>query len=137
MALDDEPDDAPEVDTGDAPEDQFSVDEPDAEPETAIFTYDEDSLNLCVDFDAHPDGKKAIAKLGAKVIDEFDDDFESSASWRENVAANWKLFAGDLPPKEWPFKHAANVHVPLMFEMSNPSMRSAGFGRFSTFARSR
>lgn len=116
MALDDEVDETPEVDTGDAAEDQFSVDETDAEPQSEIFTYDEDSLNLCVEFDAHPDGKKALAKLGAKVIDEFDDDFESCARWRENVAADWKLFAGDLPPKTWPFQHAANVHVPLMLE---------------------
>jgi hypothetical protein len=112
----DDQDLTPEADIGVAPEDEFSTDDPDAEPQPEVFTYNEDSLNLCEDFDTHPDGKKALEKLGAMVKDHFDDDFESSAKWREGVAADWKLFAGDLPPKNWPFKNAANVHIPLMLE---------------------
>lgn len=118
--LDSSPDneipDEPEVDTGVAPEDEYSVEEPDAEAPEEIFTYDEDSLNLCYDFEKHPDGVKALKAIGDKVVNEFDDDWESCDRWRSKVAADWKLFSGDLPPKTWPFKDAANVHIPIMME---------------------
>jgi hypothetical protein len=115
MALDDE-EMFPEVDTADAPVDEYAVDgEPD-EPVEDVFTYDEDSLNLAADFDAHPDGQKAIQKLGNRVIDEFDADWASAEVWRKRVADDWRLFAGDLPEKDFPYKDAANVHVPIALE---------------------
>jgi hypothetical protein len=107
-----------EADTSVAPEDQYAI-EPAADgepPEAQPFVYDEDSLNLAEVFDADPVGKKALAKIGNKVIDDFDSDYESSTEWRKRIAADWKLFAGDLPEKLFPWKDAANVHVPLMLE---------------------
>lgn len=113
---DDMPTEEPTIDASESPDDQFSVDEPDAEPAAGVFTYDEDSLNLAEDFDKHPDGQKAIKKLAQKIVDEFDSDWESCEVWRERNAADWKLFAGDLPTKDFPYKDAANVHVPIMLE---------------------
>lgn len=119
-ALDSSPDnqipDETEVDTGVAPEDQFSVDGPEEEGEPQPFVYDEDSLNLAEVFDTHPDGKKALTKLGAKIVDEYDEDREGCAEWVKKQADNWKLFAGDLPMKDFPYENAANVHVPIMLE---------------------
>jgi hypothetical protein len=116
--LDDELDlDAPvEIDDANAPADEYAVEGETDEPVTDVFTYDEDSLNLCDEFDAHPEGQKAIQKLGNKVIDEFDSDWESASNWRKRGADDWKLFAGDLPEKEYPWKDCANVHVPIMLE---------------------
>lgn len=108
--------DSPPIDTAESPEDQFPVDAPADDTEPAPFLYDEDSLNLAEDFDAHPDGKKAIKKLAQKIVDEFDSDWESCEVWRKRNAEDWKLFAGDLPMKDFPYKDAANVHVPIMLE---------------------
>ena len=114
MAYDEE---QPEVDDTDAPEDTYSVDEtPDGEPQEEVFAYDEDSLNLAIDFDAHPEGKKCLKKLGNKIVDEFDSDWESCTQWRQRIADDWQLFAGDLPEKDFPYKDAANVHVPIALE---------------------
>ena len=86
------------------------------EPAQDSFVYDEDSLNLALDFDSHPDGIKALKKLGEKVVDDFDRDFASCEEWRVRQAENWLLFSGDLPRKDFPYENAANVHVPIMLE---------------------
>jgi hypothetical protein len=109
-------DEAPTVDTSTAPEDQYATDGAEEQGEPSPFVYDEDSLNLAEDFDTHPDGQAAIKKLGNKIVDEFDSDYASCEPWRKKQADDWKLFAGDLPPKEFPYKDAANVHVPIMLE---------------------
>lgn len=110
-------DDQPEVDDTDAPEDTYSVDDNhEGEPQEEVFAYDEDSLNLAIDFDAHPEGKKCLKKLGNKIVDEFDSDWESCTQWRQRIADDWQLFAGDLPEKDFPYKDAANVHVPIALE---------------------
>ena len=114
---DNEAPDEPEADTSVAPEDQFSTDAPDEEePKDEVFTYDEDSLNLAPVFDDNPEGKKALKKLGDKIVDEYDDDVQNCSEWVKKQAEDWKLFSGDLPAKDWPYKNAANVHVPLMLE---------------------
>lgn len=117
MALDDELLD-PEigVDTEIPEEDMVEVDASVEEPVDESFVYDEDSLNLAFDFDAHPDGVKALKELGQKVVDDFDRDWESCAEWRNRQADNWLLFSGDLPKKDFPYADAANVHVPIMLE---------------------
>lgn len=105
-----------EADMGDSSQDQYSVDEPTDDAKADVLVYDEDSTNLAVDFAKHPDGEAALKKLGNKIVDEFDEDFEMSEPRRKRIADDWKLFAGDLPMKEWPFKNAANANVPIMFE---------------------
>lgn len=111
-------DDITEVDPADAPEDTYSVldDAGLHEPQEEVFAYDEDSLNLATDFDTHPEGKKCLKKLGNKIVDEFDSDWESCTEWRQRIADDWQLFAGDLPEKDFPYKDAANVHVPIALE---------------------
>jgi len=119
MALEDEvvsDDVQPMADLGSLPSDDYSVDDLGEEAKPDVLVYDEDSTNLAVDFAKHPDGEKALTKLGNKIVDEFDDDFEGSEPRRKRIAADWKLFAGDLPPKEWPFANAANANVPIMME---------------------
>lgn len=116
MALEEEltENEAPEADMSEAPADEYSVDTPVEETKEEMLVYDEDSTNLAVDFAKHPDGEKALKKLGNKIVDEFDSDFEASEPRRKRIAEDWKLFAGDLPPKEWPYKNAANANVPIM-----------------------
>ncbi len=103
-----------EPDLTEDPADEYSVDVPLDEEKPEVLVYDEDSTNLVVDFQKHADGKAALKKLGNKVVDEFDDDFEASEPRRKRIAEDWKLFAGDLPPKEWPYANAANANVPIM-----------------------
>lgn len=86
------------------------------EAEPAPFVYDEDSMNLAEDFDAHPEGKVALKRLGDEIVDNFDSDWQSCERWRQRNADNWKLFCGDLPEKTFPYADAANVHVPIMME---------------------
>lgn len=107
----------PQADTETAAEDFYEVGGGEAEePKDEVFAYDEDSLNLAIDFDAHPEGQKALKQLGNKIIDEFDADWKSCTEWRQRIADDWQLFAGDLPAKDFPYKDAANVHVPIALE---------------------
>ena len=112
----DEPESQLEIDT-ETPDDEYLELDGDVPlPEEESLIYDEDSLNLAVDFAAHPDGKAALKKLGHKVVDDFDTDWEGSAQWRERCAENELLFVGDLPKKDYPYQGAANVHSPIMLE---------------------
>lgn len=77
---------------------------------------DDDEQNLAAVFMAHPDGKEALAKISKQVITDFDDDWEATEEYRQRMADDWKLFAGELPKKEWPYDKSANAHLPLMLE---------------------
>lgn len=80
------------------------------------FVYDEESPNLVPAFEDHPKGIEALEKIKTQVLDDFEDAKESTEECRKKTADNWKLFTGDLPQKDWPFKNAANAHIPLMFK---------------------
>lgn len=82
------------------------------------FKYDEDSPNLVIDFQLHPDGIKALRKIADKVDSDFKMAWDSTEEYRQRIADDYKLFTGDLPPKDWPHKNAANAHVPIMLENS-------------------
>lgn len=84
--------------------------------DVAPFEYDEESPNLAVDFDGHPEGVEAMRKIAMRVKEDFDEAWEGSAEYRDRVRDDHLLFAGDLPPKEYPYKGAANPHIPLMLE---------------------
>jgi len=107
---------APEVDASESLADEYTVEGEEEAAKSEVLVYDEDSLNLVFDFEKHQDGEKAIEKLANKIVDEFDDDFECSEPRRKRIAEDWKLFAGELPPKEWPYANAANANVPIMME---------------------
>ena len=116
---DEEPnyDDEVGIDETDDPADTVTIDDGEqAAPVDDSFVYDEDSLNLATDFDAHPDGQDALKKLGTKIVDEFESDWESCSKWRQQNADDWRLFCGDLPAKSGDFAWSANVHVPIMLE---------------------
>lgn len=82
------------------------------------FTYDVDAINMVVDFQGHETGKKVLKKIGDQVLGDFERAWDSSEEYRQRVAADYKLFTGHLPPKNFPFKGAANPHIPIMLENS-------------------
>lgn len=115
----------------DEPEDQ---DSPEEEQEEQSIVYDEDALNLVPAFKGSEEGKRFLKRISNKVDADFEADWESSRAYRERQASDWKLFAGDLPPKDFPFTDAANPHLPLMLEnLSRLCFRATGelFGDWS------
>lgn len=91
---------------------------PDASDEEELppFEYKEDSLNLVVDFMLHPDGKKALEEISDRVIRECDMDWKGSEAYRNRCTENWKLFAGELKEKDYPWKDCANPNVPILLK---------------------
>lgn len=80
------------------------------------FTYSDDEDNLVRTFEAHPKGLKALKRIADKVIKDFEEAKDATAEYREKMAEDWKLFAGELPSKPYPFEGCANLHVPIMLE---------------------
>lgn len=111
------PEEFPEVEVGAPLEgEEEEQDEP--------FVYDEEQPNLVEQFISHPDGKKELRTIADEVKRNFDSDFESAEEYRNRVADDWRIFAGELPAKDWPFDGAANGHVPVMIEnISRVTMR--------------
>lgn len=83
------------------------------------FIFDEDSPNLVAAFEGHPDGMKALEKISAYVIEKTDEAEKSTAPYRDRLAEDNKLLAGDLEPKTFPYKDCANMNIPLMRENLN------------------
>lgn len=78
------------------------------------LSYDEDSENIAADLSTTPAGQKYLSELSKTCLDRFDSAWESTEQWREKTAKNWRLFAGELPPKQPPFENVPNPHVPIM-----------------------
>jgi hypothetical protein len=78
--------------------------------------YDEDDPNLVEVFVKSEVGRKWLKKIARRVREDFDADFESTTEYRERFAADFRIFAGELPPKEFPYKESANAHLPYMLE---------------------
>jgi hypothetical protein len=99
--------------------------------------YDLNVPNIALEWAKHEPGKEELKLLGDDIIQKHDECYDSSEKYRKNVAKNWALFTGDLPPKEYPFKDCANANVPIIIEnISRNSMRAFGelFGDwFSVF----
>lgn len=106
----------------------------DGEPSKQIV-YDEDSLNLVEDFVKSEEGKEYLRKIASKVDSDYTADWDSSEGYRTRNSEDWKLFAGDLPPKLAPFEDMSNPHLPLMLEnISRLCFRATGelFGDWTT-----
>jgi hypothetical protein len=104
----------------------IAFDEP-VEGEDELFIYDEDEPNLMEAFANHPVGRDYLDQIRDRVIHEFDSAWESTEEYRARFRDDWKIFCGDLPPKNYPWENAANTHVPIMLEnLSRLSARSAG-----------
>lgn len=107
----------------------------DVKEEDKVPAYDDDSLNLVEHFAQSKQGKEYLKKISTKVSDDFEADWKASEQYRQRRKDDWKIFAGDLPPKTYPFKDAANPHVPLMLEnLSRLCYRLTGelFGDWQT-----
>lgn len=116
-------DDPEEFTPQDEPE---NLGEDDNEPKKAIV-YDEDSLNLAEDFQKSEEGKEYLRKISNKVDQDYQADWDSSEEYRRRNSEDWKLFAGDLPPKLAPFEDMSNPHLPLMLEnISRLCFRATG-----------
>lgn len=85
-------------------------------PVPKLPVYHEDDPNLVPAFLASEEGRDALRDIADQVKRDFDSDFESSAKFRKRVAEDFALLVGDLKPKRWPWKDAANAHVPSMLE---------------------
>lgn len=97
-------------------EEEENVGGDEGEPEEKTFVYDENAENLVDTFMEHQEGQEAIRAISAMVRDTFRDDWEGAEEWRRRQGEDWKLFTGDLPPKDFPFENCANGHVPIMLE---------------------
>lgn len=86
--------------------------EPDEEP----LLYDDDDLNLAEVFEAHPEGRIALKELSSLILDNFQNDWDSSEKYRERMSSDWAIFSGELPEKDFPFPDSANPNVPIMLE---------------------
>lgn len=104
-----------EIEVIDGPEEDVAL-EPEVDEDEKPFVYDDDSPNLARDFADHPIGVKELKKVAETVRTNFDNGFRDSEGFRKRFENDWKLFTGVLPAKEWPWKDAANVHIPLMME---------------------
>lgn len=80
------------------------------------FEYDEEEPNLVDAFMSHTDGQEALKDISSKVRKDFEEAWSSTEEYRARKAKDWLIFTGNLPPKEFPFKNAANCHVPIMIE---------------------
>ncbi len=78
--------------------------------------YDEEEPNLVFTFMKSETGRKWLKRIAKRVIDDFEEDWQSTAEYRERKAADFKIFAGDLPKKTFPYESSANAHVPYMLE---------------------
>lgn len=95
---------------------EVEVEEPEAEPETLITLEDEELPNLVPVLMKSKKGKDALAKLSERALEDIEKASDGQREFCEKAAKNWKLFAGDLPPKEIPFTDCANLHVPVAVE---------------------
>jgi hypothetical protein len=89
--------------------------EDDTEAEEELV-YDDEEANLVPVFEETQAGRDALKDISDKVIMDFDDAWDACEEYRERKADEWKIFSGDLPPKDFPHEDCANAHVPIMLE---------------------
>lgn len=112
--------------TGDAPilmrddEDEATADVPlddeESSEDAGFPEYDDNSPNLALDWMGHDQGKEELKEIADLVCANFEEAFESTEEYRDRATRDWNLFVGDLPAKTFPFKDAANCHVPIALE---------------------
>lgn len=87
-----------------------------AEEEFVLTEEDEQLPNLVDAFMGSELGRQALKKLSSRILDDIDGAIDAREEYVDRVAKDWKLFAGDLPPKTAPFEDCANLHVPIAIE---------------------
>lgn len=109
--------------------------EDEGEKPEAMEPYDEESDNLVEHFEQSVEGTRFLKKLASYILDDFEREWQAQEEYREKTADNWRLFAGELKPKEEPFKDSANFHIPLSLEhITRVATRATGelFGDWSS-----
>ncbi len=59
-------------------------------------------------------GEAALKEMGRVVVEEFNADEESRTEWKENIAAQIKLFTSFMGTKSLPWTGCSNVNLPLL-----------------------
>ena len=77
----------------------------------------EEEGNIAKKLDGSAKGRNWVKDFLERTVERKDNCVEGSRQFREKTAANWAIFAGDLPPKQPPFEHCANPNVPLLLEV--------------------
>jgi hypothetical protein len=90
--------------------------EDEVETEAPELVYNEEEPNLVPIFLEHPEGEDILRKIADRVKTDFDDDWESTEEHRERRADTWKLFSGQLDPKDFPWTDCANGNIPIVLE---------------------
>jgi hypothetical protein len=124
-----------EEDILEVPLDESDPDLEDGADEEGEFIYDENAINMVVDFVVHKKGREALKEIAEQVLSDFDSAWDASEEYRERAAHSYKLFTGDLPPKNFPFKDSSNAHVPILLENGSRlvfRIASELFGDWST-----
>lgn len=91
---------------------------PGGEKKLPELDIDEDASNLVTELldRKGSGGLEALREIARSMVEDFDEAWEGSADYRARRAADLKILLCDLPPKDFPFEDAANVHVPQMLE---------------------
>lgn len=114
----DAPEDILEVETGES----LDVDRDDFES-----SWDRGAANIVEEWQGTQLGDEALKEVSEEVRANFDAMWESNAPRREQEAKDWRIFAGELPKKTFPFDQCANIHIPMMFEnITRLQMRAMG-----------
>lgn len=123
----------------DLPQDEETVltvgDPVEGEPvdEDVVLPFKDDDTNIAFILEQTEEGKKEGRRIVEKITKDFDGAWDASEEFRERTADNWRIFMGELPPKDGEFKFAANVHIPMSVEnISRVYLRMHGelFGDF-------
>ena len=97
-------------------EDVYDVGMEGSEDSREPLVYDEDAPNLVDVFEGHEEGRMALKKVLEQVTTDYDSAYSSMEEYRERVAADYQSYCADLPPKQYPWKNAANPNLPMSLE---------------------
>lgn len=76
----------------------------------------EEAFNLVEHFSGTEEGKKFLGELAKKVLDDFQEDWDSCEQWREKRKSRGRLLVGDLDQLPGSTDDSAYAHIPLMLE---------------------
>lgn len=77
---------------------------------------DEDSTNIVLDWGDDERAAPVLREIAQHCKDAFDSAWSSSETYRERIAADLKLFAGEMKPKTFPYHGCANGNIPIFME---------------------
>lgn len=97
-------------------EDTDELMEIEAELEESPLSYDEMEENLVPIFATTKKGQEFLKELSNQIVNEVTSALDDTEEYRARRAADWKLFSGDIPKKQAPFEHCANLHIPIVLE---------------------